>query len=1573
MGHSNNLTGLEIAVVGLAGTFPGAGDIDALWENLKNGIESIASFSEEELLEAGVDANLLKEPDYIKAIGHLENKDCFDAAFFGYTPAEAAVMDPQLRLFHQCVWTALEHAGYNPEAGDETIGLFAGASSSFNWEALTVLSGDSEAFGGFEFSQYSCKDFLSTRIAYKFNFHGPAVTLNTACSTSLVAIDMACRSLLTGQCHMAVAGGVTVMIPYKSGYTWQEGMIYSKDGHCRAFDDDASGTVGGEGAGAVVLRLLEDALERRDTIHAVIKGTALNNDGNRKVGFSAPSIGGQADVIKTARLMAEVPAETIGYIEAHGTGTSLGDPIEIQALSKAFASERTGFCAVGALKTNVGHLDSAAGVAGFIKTVLVLKHKQIPPTLHFKNPNKAIDFDNSPFYVNAALKDFEAADHPRRAAVSSFGIGGTNAHAILEEADAFNQYEETASHRNHHLLLLSAQTTEALDTITENLSAFLIQHPDTAIIDAAFTLQVGRRHMRRRRVLVCAGIDDAVDGLSPSSPRVRSADAGAVEKPLVFMFSGQGSQYVNMGRQLYHCEPGFRDALDEGFALLNRILDREADLFLFPTGDDEASLDEAKRMLDHVLYSGPVKLVFEHALAKLLMSWGIMPSAMIGHSFGEYAVAALAGVMSLEDALRMAVWRGQLMEETPDGAMLSVPLSEAEATARLTEYPDVSPAAINGPNLCIVSGPRAAVADFEASLQREGVDSLRVNFPRASHSRLMSMVSTTFRDRISASITLKAPSIPYISGLSGDWITGSEAVNPAYWARHLEEPIRFFDGLSTLLSHKNYLFVQVGSDRGLPLFLDSHPRGRNSIACVTIMKHPKEPAAELDYFYGRIADIWLHGGVIDWFSFYGDNPGRRVPLPTYPFAKQRFEIKGDPFVVGSRMLAQDRLMHKKEDMADWFYFPGWQQSVLPKPQSSPSEKNWLVLANSSNLSDALLQTLKTMNASVAAVKRGDSFAEDPGHREFVLDPKEASHYDRLLESLSRQGFTPDKIVHLWNVNEESDDRAHDAVDLEAVTQSHERGLFSLMGIVQALGRQLVSDGIDIEFVTDGLFEVTGSEPALDPLKSTALGAIKIIPLEYPTIRCRCVDVPNPTEAANREERLLELLIDEFLSPIDDQVVAIRGAYRWVQSFRPERLPQSTANHPHLRERGVYLILGGFGGMGFSIAGHLARHYKAKLALVGRRGLPSRDEWDRYISEHDSSDPICGKILNVREMEAHGAEVLCFATDISDSNQMTSLLDEVRQQFGPINGVIHAAGVIDYDGIIQNRTREQIRKNIASKVEGTLLLDQLLAGETLDFMALFSSMGDVLFEEKFGEVGYGAANEFMDAFSYYKRRKDGTFAFTINWNDWKEAGMALEAVDHKIPGQKTAADYDRILFGGLSRQEGVEVFLRALEHGLPRIAVWTSDLLLHLEQQKIRDGKTESYYQPIEEESALDASLDNRPDLSVPYAKPESATQEKLVSVWEHFFGIRPIGIRDNFFELGGHSLRAISMVAAIHKELNVKIPLNILFASPTVAELAEAIEPQIKQTDKLNDILAQVESLSADQVKALLNKTTTGQ
>jgi len=655
----DNITGVEIAVIGMSGRFPGAGNIDEFWENLKNGVEAVTFLSDGQLSEAGVDPRFLDNPNYIKSIGGvLENKEYFDAHFFDYTPIEAEMMEPQMRIFHECAWEALENSalyGYDPCLYDCAVGVYAGASSSFYWEALNFLSGKREEITHLAANNIANKDFLCTRLAYKFDLKGPAITVQTACSTSLVAIHLACQAILDGECKMALAGGVSISSNNASGYLYQEGMIASADGHCRAFDIRATGTIGGEGAGVVVLKLLENAIEDRDYIHAVIKGTAINNDGIKKASFTAPSREAHTETVRAAFRVAEVEPESISYIEAHGTGTPLGDPIEIEALKEGFNTSKKRFCAVGSVKTNIGHLDAAAGVAGFLKAVLALKHKLIPPSLNFEKPNPKIDFENSPFYINTRLREWKNDKYPLRAGVSSLGIGGTNAHVILEEAlPEFQGTTEGFGGREYKLLLLSARTESALHKAAENLKAYLKNNPRINLADVSYTLQVGRRAFLHRQMMVCSTVNEAAGALSsPGLGKIREFVIQKEDRPVVFMFSGQGSQYVGMGLDLYRTEPVFRTEMDRCFGILNRLMARDVKEILYPAavgnrGDETGQLNQTE-------ITQPVIFAVEYALAKLLLQWGISPYAMIGHSIGEYTAACLAGVLSLEDALKVVV------------------------------------------------------------------------------------------------------------------------------------------------------------------------------------------------------------------------------------------------------------------------------------------------------------------------------------------------------------------------------------------------------------------------------------------------------------------------------------------------------------------------------------------------------------------------------------------------------------------------------------------------------------------------------------------------------------------------------------------------------------------------------------------------------------------------------------------------------------------------------------------------------------------------------------------------------
>ncbi len=912
-------TGLEIAVIAMAGRFPGADNIDEFWDNLKNGIESISFFKDEELEEMGGDSTQYQDPDFVKAKGVLKGIGDFDASFFEYTKPDAERMDPQIRIFHECAWEALEKAGYDPYSYRGQIGLYAGATPNIFWEILTLFSGSNSP--GFleqwEAFQFSNKDYLSTRIAYKLNLKGPGVTVQTACSTSLVAIDMACEGLLGAKCDMALAGGVSVTFHDKTGYLYHEGMIFSVDGHCRAFDERASGLVNGNGIGIVVLKRLKDAVADGDTIYAVIKGTAVNNDGIRKVGYTAPSIAGQVEVIRKAHQRAGIAAESFSYIETHGTGTILGDPIEVEALKLAFDVSKKGFCGIGSVKTNIGHLDAAAGVAGFIKTVLAIKHRLLPPSLHFKQPNQQIDFAGSPFYVNTELKSWENASFPLRAGVSSFGIGGTNAHVVLEEWPG-NPEEERGRRpqstgfveepvvRPYRLILLSAKTPSALDRMMEHLREHFRRHPGINLDDAAYTLQVGRKAFQHRKMTVGSDIETAITGLNVHQAKTFYTEEG--KRPVVFMFSGQGAQYVNMGWGLYQTEKVFRETVDSSLAILSSVLGYDMKEILYPgnrlnlvskrsaagdrlacTGPDQTRAISAR--MNRTDIAQPALFTIEYALAKLLISWGIKPFAMIGHSIGEYSAACLADVFSLEDALRLVVLRGRLMNQMPSGAMLGVPLPEQDLEPLLTT--ELSLAAVNSPSSCVVSGSHETVAAFEKELEARGYPGRRLHTSHAFHSWMMEPILKEFEEKIKE-IPLNKPRIPYVSNLTGNWITVEEVTEPGYWAKHLRGTVRFSAGVEALLKEENPLFIEIGPGSTLTTYVQQHHRGiKNNNTPplgINMVRHPKENVTDDYYLLKKIGELWLQGVEIDWFAFHDGEKRHRIPLPAYPFERNGYQM-----------------------------------------------------------------------------------------------------------------------------------------------------------------------------------------------------------------------------------------------------------------------------------------------------------------------------------------------------------------------------------------------------------------------------------------------------------------------------------------------------------------------------------------------------------------------------------------------------------------------------------------------------------------------------------------------------------
>ncbi len=1575
---SNHQTGLEIAIIGMAGRFPGAKNIDEFWRNLRDGVESISTFSDAEIIAAGVDPSLLSHPNYVKAGTMLDDIDLFDAAFFGYTPREAEILSPQHRFFLECAHEALENAGYNPQTYKSPIGVYAAVST--NDYALNNLFSNPdlvEAVGGFPIA-IANGEYLSTLVSYKLDLRGASITVQTACSSSLVAIHLACQGLLSGDCGMALAGGVSIRLPQKSGYLYQEGGILSDDGHCRTFDARAKGSVVGNGVGIIVLKRLEDALADGDRIEAVIKGSAINNDGAWKIGYTAPSIEGQANAIRAAQVTAEIEAESISYIEAHGTATPLGDPIEIASLSQAFrtSTEKKGFCAIGSIKSNMGHMDAAAGVAGVMKTALALRHQMLPPSLHFEQPNPKIDFNNSPFYVNTKLSEWKAGNAPLRAGVSSFGIGGTNAHAILEEAPQVKSIradEDKKSVRPWQLLILSAKTETALETMTVNLGEHLQQHPDLDFADVVHTLQVGRRTFSHRRMLVCRDRPEAVIALkSPESGAYSSAFQEQTDRPVTFLFPGQGSQYANMGRELYQVEPTFRTEIDHCAKLLQPYLDLDLRTILFP----EAGAEEtAQAQLQQTYLTQPALFTVEYALAKLWMSWGVKPQAAIGHSIGEYVAACLAGVFSLEDALVLVATRGKLMQELPQGEMLSIPLPATEIQALLTDQQNdqLSLAAINTPTQCVVSGTTEAIAAFQDRLQSRGIEYRPLHTSHAFHSAMMEPICTQFANCF-AGVQLNLPQIPYLSNVTGTWITTAEATDPNYWVQHLRQTVRFADGVQALLQQSDRIFLEVGPGRTLSTFVQQQGDRAAETVVLASMRHPRDKNSDVAFIQNALGQLWLAGVQIDWAGLYARERRQRLPLPTYPFERKRYWIDaptvetafGSNGSSNGKSSSTRSLLYKKPNIADWFYIPTWKRSLSPVHPPSLSKDTTepyctLIFMDECGLGMGIAAQLEREGRNAIAVKIGREFSQ-LGDRVYILDPSQQNHYDRLIESLHSQNWHPQQIIHLWSVTESVSLRgaanrqeSGQASELERIDRAQERGFYSLLFLVQALAKHKVTDELQIVIVSNHLQQVTGLDRVC-PEKATILGSLKVIPQEYPNITCRSIDVSIPTSPQSLQKLVGQLVTEltaESTANIPNTTVAYRGSHRWVQTFEPIRLDSSGANVSKVREGGVYLITGGLGKIGLLLAEHLAKTAKCRLVLVGRSEFPTRENWAQHAITSDKNDPIGSKVQKLLALEALGTDILVVRADVSDLQQMQAAIAQVEERFGALNGVIHAAGITGEAAFctIDRITERECSQQFQPKVRGLSVLQSVLAERELDFCLLMSSLSSIL--GGLGFVSYAAANAFLDAF-VQQPQSNSTSWISVNWDGW-------QFDPQKAP---TVSGQGNLVELALTPDEGIQAFQWVMSRcDIDRWIVSTGDLQARLDRwielKPLRNNKR----------SGSSGGNRARPNLRSLYVAPSNEIEQTIANTWESILGIEAIGIHDDFFELGGNSLMAIQIISRLREIYCVDLSIDVFFETPTIHNAARAIlEVQVSDTDSeaLAQMLAEVAQLSDADVQELL-------
>ncbi len=1388
MSEQEDFGGYGIAIVGMATRVPGASNPDEYWQNLRSGTESVQFYSDEELIERGVRHEQLKNPHYVKAGAPLDKMEYFDPDFFGFSPKEAGIIDPQHRQFYECCWEALERSGHVPSRFDGAIGVFAGCGMGAYFAQNLLTNPDLLDSVGLFLLRHTGndKDFLSTRVSYCLDLTGPSINVQTACSTSSVATHLACQSLLSEECDMALAGGVTIEIPHGQGYRYKEGEILSPDGHCRPFDHRSKGTIFGSGTGVIVLRRLEDAIADGDHIHGVIIGSAVNNDGASKVGYLAPSVEGQAHAITEALEIADVDADSISYVECHGTGTPVGDPIELSALTLAFnqSSERKAYCGVGSVKSNIGHLDTAAGVAGIIKATLALENAEIPPSLNYEAPNPVIDFANSPFYVNATLKSWEQKDgEPRRAAVNSLGVGGTNAFVILEEAP--KRAPASEHKRPSHLLTYSAKNRKSLDAYGERLAQHLQAHPELDLADVAYTLFNGREAFEHRRVLACSDREEAIALLQSKDQRRVFTHSADDDKPsMVFMFPGGGAQYADMAQGLYHSEATFKQIMDDGFTILKEKTGLDYQRFLFV---EEQNLEDVNQSLQKPSVQLPLIFLVEYALAKQWISMGVEPDALIGHSMGENTAACLAGVFNFNDALGLVLLRGQLMDDVPEGGMLSVQLSAKELEPHL--HDKLALAAINSPMLSVASGTKADLTALSEKLTALDIDNKPVRIDIAAHSWLLDGILQSFGDYL-RSISLKKPELKFISNYTGTWITDEQATDPEYWVKHLRNTVRFADGIDTLLE-KNCIFLEVGPGNTLGSLTRQNPAAPAQ-RVFSSLRHPQEQVEDLNYFLSVLGRLWAVGYEIDSEVIWPEERRYKVPLPSYAFQHNPYWIEaGRP---SQQALETFSALEKISDKDQWFRKPVWiQQGVLPKPTEI---KTWLVFNDNENhensIGKLLIDKLRAQGHTVVSVTSGDAYYKVSNEEYCIASELGAESYSTLVKDLVSSGHFPDAVLHLWLLTREESFRPGSSF----LHRNQEKGFYSLFFFARAMAEEgLVDRKLNVLVYTNGMQQVA-DEAVPYPEKATVLGPSKILPREFPGIDCCCIDVDlahieeesgfSLAKLAKREEKqdsipakLVDLMVKELYASAESGVYAYRNGVRWQLHYDYLNLTLNSSLNDsetkdtslRLREQGVYLLTGGLGGIGHVIASELAQQYQAKLILINRTPLPARDEWSAWLQKHGVDDAISRNISKVKALESLGADVLVLSGDVTDIDRMREIVSEAENHFGTIHGVIHAAGMVN-DGLIQMKSQSDIENIFAPKVYGTLVLDELFSKNNqreLDFFILFSSTSTVI--APVGQIDYVAANAFLNAFAHQRNREQAGYTCALNWGVWNEVGMA----------------------------------------------------------------------------------------------------------------------------------------------------------------------------------------------------------
>lgn len=1529
-----------IAIVGLGGRFPGAADLDAFWRNLQQGVEALETFSETELEAAGIAPRLRQHAQYVRRGTVLEGAEWFDAEFFGLSPREAQIVDPQQRVFLECAWEALEHAGYAPGAIEVAVGVYAGASmNSYLFAQLLRDPALVAAAGGYQLMLGNDKDFLCTRVSYKLDLRGPSMSIQTACSTSLVAVQVACRALERHECDMALAGGVSLAFPQRGGYLYQEGMILSPDGHCRPFDAQAKGTRPGAGAGIVVLKRLADALADGDTIHAVIRGAAINNDGAGKAGYTAPSVDGQVEVIATAQLLAGVEARSIGLIEAHGTATPLGDPIEIAALAQVFRAGTAdiGFCRLGSLKANLGHLDAAAGVAGLIKAVLSLEQREFVPLVNFRQANPQLELERSPFLASAEGGAWPEAATPRRAGVSSFGIGGTNAHVVLEEAPPLAA-ELSVAAPGPQLLLLSARTASALDAAAERLAAHLEAHPEQRLADVAWTLQAGRRTFAHRRVLVADDAAHAIAGLR--SPALAAVHQGG-DRPVAFLFSGQGSQFAGMGADLYRQHSIYRAAIDACAAHLQTPLGLDLRTLLFaPAGDTR---------IDETRYAQPALFATEYALAMAWQSWGVRPAVMLGHSIGEYVAAHLAGVLSLGDALALVAERGRLMQAMPGGAMAAVHLGANELAQRLQAWGSpVEIAAVNAPGLCTLAGPHEAVAEVVAKLQSSGVDTRALHTSHAFHSSMMEPMLATFAARV-ADVALAAPTLPYVSNLSGQWITPQQATSPTYYAEHLRHAVRFEAGVRTLAADASLHLLEVGPGQAmatlarLSLGKDGARRVSASLGAV---REAGVPGREMHALHEAAGRLWLAGVPLDWAGLHAGAHRRRVPLPTYPFERKRHGVDAvapplDTAVAAPAASASPATMVRPQ-VADFLFAPTWLRDDSLDGVEPRLSGTWLVVGAAGDLTDEVARQVAQAGGRPLRVEEGAAFERLDAHHVRVR-PGWVDDVVALAREQRQAAAPVAGVLLLWSLVD-----ADASAPRQLLMQFHAQvALASGLDISSAAPLRMVVATAGAHSVVD--------EAVAAPGTAVAFGPVLALPGEVPGLSMRLLDLAARLEAIETQAAAAAVVAEAAAGDAEN-LVARRAGRRWLRRFESCRLPAAGAQDLPLSPGAVVLMTGGLGGMGLALARRLAERRQVRLVLTARSALPPRETWDACLAQPASDERHVAAIEALRAIEAAGGEVMTAVADAADAVAMRAAIDAARTRWGRIDAVIHAAGIAGGGQLSVLKTDADVRSVLAPKAGGLQVLIDLLGAVPLECVVLMSSINAVLGAP--GAADYAAANAVLDAFVESAQVPVAwRRVVAFDWGAWREVGMAARL---EVPVARRGA-WQAYLQTAIGNEEGLDLFERVLASRRRRMVVVPYDLnqALALARQALLVAPAPSVAAGVVASRAGDHAMAAQvapgrvcaeAGVEGNFEAPAGDIEARLATIWIELLGVERVAAHDDFFDLGGHSLLATRVLARIDEALGARLALRDVFDAPTLRALAARVAAASSQNEDREEI-----------------------